>query len=63
MSATVYNATICVVALFATAFRIGVYYNQQKTTENKNILDILPIVLYGIAGFWGLIVIMNGVIV
>lgn len=66
MTYRIFTIVLTILSLFASAFRIGVYYNQSKTstTEDSTALDILPIVPYGIAGSWGLVVIIsNGVMV
>jgi ABC-type phosphate transport system permease subunit len=49
--------------MFALVFYTGVYYQKQKTSEEKQAVDILPAIPYGVAGIWGLIIIIKGVLI
>jgi len=64
MNATFFLISVTLLCWATFLIQVGVYYNKMMTIKDRNALDILPLVPYGVIGFWGLIIIlMNGVIV
>ncbi len=59
MTESVFLIVVTILCVCSTVFHTGVYYNKIMTTEDRSLFDLLPVLPYGIAGFWGLIIIIK----
>lgn len=64
MNPIIFLITVTMLCVATFLIQIGVYLHKLRTTKEKSVFDVLPMVPYGFIGLWGLIVIIkNGVII